>query len=213
MAEIIGVAFVLQAIGFTAEGERANLMEAGLAQFEDFRYLAEKDISAMASEFSKRTVAQGCLVFGLGRTKKLTGVMHWVQDCYRAGDVPTHEEFTVLGLFEALSRAQIRESDIDLVATNSKAADPGKFKDERKWPEWEKAFVNYLSVIPGVNGIPLSYVVRENEAPEDGEEYASFMERMIKRTPLEGQYFLADSRRVHQLLHGFLQGTKMGVET
>ena len=206
MAEIIGVAFVLQAIGFTAEGERANLMEAGLAQFEDFRYLAEKDISAMASEFSKRTVAQGRIVFGLGRTKKLTGVMHWVQDCYRAGDVPTHEEFTVLGLFEALSRAQIRESDIDLVATNSKAADPGKFKDERKWPEWEKAFVNYLSVIPGVNGIPLSYVVRENEAPEDGEEYASFMERMIKRTPLEGQYFLADSRRVHQLLHGFLQG-------
>jgi hypothetical protein len=35
-----------------------------------------------------------------------------------------------------------------------KAADPGKFKDKQKWSEWEKAFVNYLSVIPGVNGVP-----------------------------------------------------------
>ena len=57
--------------------------------------------------------------------------------------------------------------------------------------------MNYLSIIPGVNGIPLSYVVRENETPNGEEVYASFNERMIHRAPLEGQYYLADSRRVH----------------
>ena len=66
-------------------------------------------------------------------------------------------------MYAALSLAQIRKSDIELVTTNSKAADPGKFKDKHKWPEWEKAFINFLLVIPGVNGIPLSYVVRELE--------------------------------------------------
>jgi hypothetical protein len=70
-------------------------------------------------------------------------------------------------LLEALSLAQIRKSGLELVVTNMKVADPRKFKDERKWPEWEKAFTNYLSVIPGVSGIPLSYIVRENEEPED----------------------------------------------
>ena len=206
MENLDGVNSVLQTIGFDLEAERVAIMEAGLNQFEDFRYLTEKDITDMASEFGKRTQAQGRIVFGLGRTKKLTGIMHWVQDCYRAGDTPSHEDFDIAILFEALSRAQIRESDIDLVATNAKAADPGKFKDERKWPECEKSFVNYLSVIPGVNGVPLSYIVRQNEFPAEDEMYSSFNERMIHRAPLDGQYYLADSRRVHQLLHGFLQG-------
>ena len=90
----------------------------------------------MADEFGKRTVANGRIVIGLARTKKLTGIMHWiVQDCYRADHVPSRETFNNEVLFEALSLAQIRKSDVELVVTNTKAADPGKFKDERKWPE------------------------------------------------------------------------------
>jgi hypothetical protein len=99
---------------------------------------------------------------------------------------------------------------MELVGTNSKAADPGKFKDERKWPEREKAFTNYLSVIPGVNGIPLSYIVREQDEPTPGVEYSTFNERMVHRVPLRGQYFIADARRVHNLLVvGFLHGENM----
>lgn len=203
---LVGIDHVLQIIGFEMAAERNNIMLAGLDQFDDFRYLVDKDIRDMADEFGKRTTAAGKIVFGLGRTKKLVGVMHWVQDCYRANDVPNHELFDEEALSEALSLAQIRKSDLDLVTTNSKAADPGKFKDERKWPEWEKAFTNYLSVIPGVNGIPLSYVVREQEIPTPGTEYATFNERMLNRAPLTGQYFVADTRRVHNLLTGFLQG-------
>ena len=88
---LIDVDKVLQVIGFESEAERAGIMQAGLGQFEDFRYLVEKDIRDMADEFvGKRTQANGQIVFGLGRTKKLTGVMHWVQDCHRASDIPNH---------------------------------------------------------------------------------------------------------------------------
>jgi hypothetical protein len=71
-----GMAFILQTIGFTVAAERNSILEAGLAEYEDFRYLVEKDIRDMAEEFGKRTAANGRIVFGLGRTKKLTGVMH-----------------------------------------------------------------------------------------------------------------------------------------
>ena len=87
--------------------------------------------------------------------------MDWVHDCYRSSDIPNHEQFDDEALFEALSMAQTSRSDMELVATNSKAADQGNFKDKHKWPEWEKAFTNYLSVIPGFSGIPLSYIIRE----------------------------------------------------
>jgi hypothetical protein len=132
------------------------------------------------------------MTFGLVRTKKLIGLMHWIQDCFRTDDDPNHTTFDEQALAEAQSRAHVRKSDIDLVDTNAKAANPGKFKDKLKWHKWELAFGNYLSVIPGVNGMPLSYV--------------SFTERMISRAPHTGPYYLADLRRVHNLITGYLQG-------
>jgi hypothetical protein len=78
----LGMNHVLKnVIGFEGANERNNIMDAGLAQFEDFRYLVEKDVRDMADKFGKRTQANGRIVFGLGRTKKLVSVMHWVQDC------------------------------------------------------------------------------------------------------------------------------------
>ena len=75
-------------------------MVDGLFQFEDFRYLVEKDIRNMVlDEFGKHLIAQGRIVFGLGRTKKLTGVMHWVQDCFRANNVPNHADFNEPALY------------------------------------------------------------------------------------------------------------------
>jgi hypothetical protein len=84
-----------------------------------------------------------------------------------------HNNFNEQALAEVQSHALICKSDIDLVDTNIKVSDHGKFKDERKWPEWEKAFINYLSVIPGMNRVSLSYIVRDAAEPEDGVEYHS----------------------------------------
>ena len=89
--------------------------------------------------------------------------------------------------------------------TISKAADPGKFKDEKKWPDWEPAFVNFLSTIPGVRGVLLSYVVRENEAPDHETDFGNdFTPRSIACAPLNDSSFRADARKVHQLLMNFL---------
>ncbi|KAI2492735.1 hypothetical protein MHU86_21810 [Fragilaria crotonensis] len=185
MVDNVGVTTVdsvLQMIGFIDDGERNGIMIAGLAQFDDFRYLNEKDIRDMADEFGKRTAANGRIVFGLGRTKKLVGAMHWVQDCYRSNDQPEQVPFDEQALFGALSLSQVRKSDVELVATNAKAVDPGKFKDEPN--------------------------------PEEGREYSTATERMIARASLQGQFYEADSRRVHNLLLGFYRARtlKIGFE-
>ena len=198
--------FMLDAIGFNDPMERLRLMEAGLADYDDYRHLVDKDIRDLAEDFSKRTIVNGRMIFGLGRTKKLVGLMHWIQDCFRTNDNPDLMAFNEQELTDAQSRAQVRKSDIELVDTNSKAADPGKFKDERKWHEWEQAFRNYLSVIPGVHGVPLSYVIRDEAVPPVGDHYVNFTERMVHRAPHTGPIYVADSRRVHNLITGFVQG-------
>ncbi len=42
--DLSGVGYVLQGIGFELASERVSIVEARLNQFEDFRYLVEKDI-------------------------------------------------------------------------------------------------------------------------------------------------------------------------
>ena len=87
---------------------------------------------------TKQTVVQGHITLSLGHIKKLTGLMHWVQDCLCANDDPNHTVFNEEVLTEAQSCALICMSNIDLVNTNTKAANPSKFKDERKWPKGSK---------------------------------------------------------------------------
>ena len=163
----------------------------------------------MADSFQKRTFANR-INFGMSRTKWLIAMMHWVQDFYRCSKQPTIDDFVTANVFkQALSTtaqcASLRKVDTNQVDTISKVADPGKLKDERKWPEWYPTFVIYLSTIPGVYGVPLSYVVRENQAPDHTRDFeGDFTEEIIACAPLNGPKFRADTRMVHQLLKNFL---------
>lgn len=65
--------------------------------------------------------------------------------------------------------------------------------------------MDYLSTIPGVSGVPLSYVVRDKETPGGTVEYSSFNEQAIACAPLAGPTYQADTRKVHQLIKSFLQ--------
>jgi hypothetical protein len=49
-------------------------------------------------------------------------------------------------------------------------------------------------------------VVWDEENPAEDVIYDTFNERMINQAPLTGQYYIADARRVHNLLLGYLQG-------
>ena len=201
---------ILGWIGFDQEATRTRIREEGFDTFSDLATMKEKDIRDLAESYSRRTIADGRAIFGLRRIRFMIGLIHWVQDFGRTGEEPSlvginnAEQFKV-ALDEASQRADVRKIEKDQSDTVSKAADPGKFKDERKWPEWEPAFANYLSTIPGVNGIPLSYVIREAEEPDRTLDYPSFNEKAIACAPLTGPNFQADARKVHQLLKSFLQ--------
>jgi hypothetical protein len=126
-APLGGVDYVLDVIGFHNLAEHLRIIKAGLMDYDDFCYLIDKDIHDMVEKFAKQSVAQGRITFGLGGIKKLTGLMHWVQDYFctsnNQNDMISNEE----ALAEAQSCALIHKSDINLFDMNAKAANPGKF--------------------------------------------------------------------------------------
>ena len=65
-------------------------------------------------------------------------------------------------------------------------------------------YVRILS-IPEVYGIPLSYVICENDDPQHDQDFGdNFTQEMILCASLQGANFRADSRKVHQLLKNYL---------
>ena len=58
----------------------------------------------------------------------------------------------------------------------------------------------------GMNGVPLPYVVRGNDAPDRTSSFPDFSEECIACASLTGVRFQADDKTVHQSLVAFTTG-------
>ena len=205
---------ILHWVGFLTDNQKESLVADAFGSFEDLKVLNEKDITAMSSDFSSRTVVNGKLLFGTTRTKRVKALIHWVQDFYRVSKVPS-----IVGLSQvlfrgelerALARNEIRKALRELTKTASDAASPGPLQKEKQWKEWEEKFVNYLRLHLGVNGVNLAYVIRENKDPDHGENFADFIAESIACAPLKGPFFDADKLTVFNMLVSFTTGHASG---
>ena len=212
--EAADIDMILQYCGFDNPGERDAIAEDGFESFLDILSLSEKDVSNLAKGFAERTAGDGRINFGLRRTNRLKATIHWAQDFRRISKEVTLDETADVAEFReqietARQRAQIRSHNAEEADGLSKAADPGKLKRQKEWTAWSRGLKNYLSTIPGQDGVPLSYIIRENEEPvydlEEEIDY-DFEQLTIDCAPLTGLVFKTDARRVHQLIHGFVQG-------
>jgi hypothetical protein len=205
---------ILHWIGFRVQAERQSLINDCFTSFDDLSSLTSKDITSMASDFSSRTVANGRIIFGTGRTKLIRALIHWIGDFYRVSQTPTIEGLSEMTFKNALrvadSRYNIRKSMSDSASIASKAADPGPLKNEKMWKEWEEKFVNYLRCIVGVNGVPLVYIIRENDLPDHTTNHPDFIATTIACAPLNGEYFDADKLSVFNSIVSFTTGHPSG---
>eukprot|EP00590_Aulacoseira_subarctica_P008036 CAMPEP_0172430552 /NCGR_PEP_ID=MMETSP1064-20121228/54927_1 /TAXON_ID=202472 /ORGANISM="Aulacoseira subarctica , Strain CCAP 1002/5" /LENGTH=241 /DNA_ID=CAMNT_0013176685 /DNA_START=3 /DNA_END=725 /DNA_ORIENTATION=- len=77
----------------------------------------------------------------------------------------------------------------------------------KSWKAWKAEFESFLAQINGADGVPLSYIIRDDdEITED--EYA-LMEGQMRRiydAPLQGDYYERDNFQVFQKLRSLLTG-------
>ena len=194
---------VLLWIGFDGEDDRNTIMTTFGSELEDFLTLTEDEISDEIKAMGNRRTAAERFSFGLKRAQKFKGIMHWVKDLDCVNKEPYMGALDQLSfereLENSLRRAKIRADTAKDRQSRSQAAMPDKLKDEKTWEPWEAELLNMLSIQEGVNGVPLVYVVRENDHVE-GTKYASFAEECISKAKLSGPHFEADAKHVHQII-------------
>jgi hypothetical protein len=210
---------VLLWIGFDLQATRDALLEELGDDLIVFQQIKPKDIDSLVKTLMGRTPAARRVPTGFQQQQKLKAVIHWAKDRHRIGlDVEIHVGDNVVEahyqflreLSASSSRAAIREADADSRSTRAKDASPGKLKDEKNWDEWEQSLYTMLNILHGVNGVPLCYVIREEEHKE-GDIYPAFVDQCTARAKLEGPEFEADTRTVHQILQSLTVGENAAI--
>ena len=175
-------------VGFTIANQRQRLIEESMGLFQEIRLLDSNDIDAMARDYASRPAANGKMTFGMNRTKRLKAFVYWVQDFHRISTTPTvtglNEAVFRADLLKASIRAEVRVNLHKQTKTAAEAASPGPLESERKWKQWEERFINYTRAHMGAAGVPLSYVIRENDAPDLNGDFSDFISRSIACAPL-----------------------------
>ena len=141
----------------------------------------------MASNCSSHTQANGRMDFCTRRIKNIKIFTHWVQDFYRISGLPS-----ILGLSDVIFKPQLnrastrdnkRKSMANLTKSSADAAYLVPLENEKQWKYWEEKFVNYTRSHIGANGVPLSYVIRENEEPDINGEHMEFINKTLACAP------------------------------
>ena len=74
-----------------------------------------------------------------------------------------------------------------------------KTKSSRKWDCWVVELESKLKIIVGAQGIPLSYVIRENDAP-DQKERNTWEEKSVLAVSITGRIYKQDNLMLHNII-------------
>ena len=170
-AAIQALSNVFGTIGFT-EAHRLRIIQDNFSRgLIDFISFKESDIDDMAKDYSSRRTQIERIHFGVIKMKRLKGVMHHIQDLERIGAPTVPDNITLEAMELANARVAERKKFEGNMDSATKTTCPGKFENTKTWHQWKQGFANYLSVIPGITGIPLSYVIRKNERQDHEGEF------------------------------------------
>ena len=134
--------------------------------FETCKDKTSEELKEDLKSYSQLTAANGRIRINPGQRRNIRAFMHWCKDQSCRGIDPTTVAFPVAFVNILLRQEQMHMKFVSKSKTIIDTAKPRTFTKEMKWDDWKPIFSNFLKSIPGFNGIPLSYVIRDNDAPD-----------------------------------------------
>ena len=164
-----------------------------------------KELDEHFKNYSELTVLQGQIRLRPGTRKNIKAFVQWTRDQIRLGLDPSDTPFPINQVSDLIRRYKTHEKFQVDSKTLSEAAKPDKFKESTKWEDWKPTFINYIRAIPGRDGIPLKYICREKDEP-DNTPHDDFLDDYVAMAPLDGNSYAIDTVQVHTFLLNFVSG-------
>jgi len=179
----------------------ADFLSGGL---DGLRDMSSDDIKSTFASYIKRTDAPFPVVLSPLQKQRLRGLVLLVKDIVRANQtVGFNNDFTRESFLEEISDAikrdelrvqlkKIGESYLDSSFTH-------KLRGQSQFKKFMEELSSHLSMIVGVRGVSLNYVIREDVQPHF-DPLIPYDEAIIQGITMEGPAFKIDARTVHQII-------------
>jgi len=163
----------------------------GLTLVEQLVGLTPKDVENIMTIIRKSILP---IMVNYLSQKKLTIMTYWANRFHRLGEEIDVTQFTP-EIIEKYGSMMNSEPHKDMVIK-----EPPEFKGSVKWKPWKEGVISYVNSVLTIDFIPLSYVIREQEEPAEGQEYESDHQRLVAIAPLRGNEFKHDNGVVFDFL-------------
>lgn len=163
-----------------------------------------EEVNNDIKQYATLTQNQGQIRITPGNRQNIQAFIQWSRDMVRTGREPSLTPFPVQSVADLIRHYKSHKAYVEKSKTITEAAKPIKFKESMKWEDWNPTFLNFLKAIPGRNGVPLSYVCRENQQPLPHNPNIDYLENYINQAPLHGDAYIIDAAEVHTYLINFM---------
>ena len=187
--------------GRTMAGAIAHELFQG--SFDTFRDKKVDIVYAEMKILRELAVGDGRIHTRPAKVTDLKALIQWVQDEFQYQRNPAETAFPVAEQPRILHRQA--ELTHYITMSRDKTVTWTKYTKNDDWMLWKPTFEINLSNTPGRSGIPLSRVVRANEAP-DLSDRDTIMLFYVHSTPLAGEDYVLDNKTVYNKLMEVLSG-------
>ena len=196
---------ILTWIGISDEDARRAIEDDFLSEgLHGLENMSDSDVKDVCSSYSKRTDDPFPVILTPLERQRMKSLTLWVKDMIRVGQEPVFEDNTtrptfIQALKDALSREMRRKEQKKVGESFHDHSFTTKLKSQAQWEKFNEELETTLCMIIGACGVPLSYVIREDEVSQFDHDLP-YDESVIQAASLEGDEFRIDTRTVHQLI-------------
>ena len=197
---------ILTAIGINTAAQRTVVSEDLIPNPDRLENLLSETESGIEDACNAYNRGDNDRRFRLSRVtiKRLISLMHWAKDKHRVNeDLYFPNRTDDVNLLAELQEATIRENCRKIQRKTGESLITTDFviklKNSSQWDRWSIELKSVLSSIIGAKGIPLTYVIRENEDPGDDSDL-NWTEKFEANSSLEGPEYDIDVKTVHQII-------------
>ena len=192
-------------LGFSTAPTRNALIADFLSGGMDgLVHMSEDDVRDACTSYAKRSDGNFPIILTTLQRQRMKSLVLWVKDMKRARQAASFPTGTssadmLAALDASLERAGTRKEQKKVGETYLDHKFTNKLKSQAQYEKFSEELESTLSMIVGSQGVPLIYVIREEEAASF-DDTIPYEEAIIQAVPLSGDKFNIDKRTVHQLV-------------
>ena len=173
--------------------------------FNSCLYISQTELDDNLKMYSALTLANGQIRLRPQEKRGIKAFIQWSKDQLRVGIDPSTLPFQVADIQNLIRRSKDHKNFLTKKDSMSDNVKPVRFTEKISWDEWKPTLVNFLNTLPGRYGIPLKYVIRDNDLPII-DPTADMFQDYVNRAPLFSDAFDTDSAEVHAYIVKFISG-------